>query len=149
MLIKSSKLLIETIEIAKFVHKLGQKKFLDILGKSKSREAIIYRFIEKSQTQLTDNDIIRALKLEKRAYQKALSDLKTILIESILDFDLSRANYSDYAQRLFHLDIAHARLRILERLTATYSANAEAKVWLKECEELEQWHLAISFLSPL
>ncbi len=144
-----TKLLIETVEIAKFVTKLAPKKVLSDFGKSVSREASIFRLIVESETQLSDDDIILALGIDARRCQQSLWKLKAMLLEHVFEFDLKRANYSDYAQRLHALDLSNARVHILEWLGAAYSANAEANFWLKEATVLEQWDLALMLLSPL
>ncbi len=148
MPLKPSKTLIETVEIAKFVHKLAPKKVLSRFERSGDRAMALFPIIAGAQHGLTDREVMNLSGMDRRAYQKALSKLKAALLAAILELDLSRGTYSDYAQRLFQLDLAHARVRILERYSSAYVANSEAKVWCKEACALEEWAVAISLLSP-
>ncbi|MDP4199257.1 MAG: hypothetical protein Q8922_16030 [Bacteroidota bacterium] len=146
---ESSKTLIETFELVHFFQKLAPKKVLGRFKDSKDRAFSLYSIIARTRHGLTDDEVKQLAGMTHSQYQRAIWKLKAALVDSVLELDLSLGNYSDLAQRLFALDLGHARVRILHRFAAAYSANAEAKTWLEEAKELEQWHLAISLLSPL
>ena len=145
----ASKTLTEVAELAKIVQTLAPKAILEWSEKSISREARIYRHVVASQVSLSEKEIARAQKMDDREFQKSLSALKARLLDAITGLVLPESSYSDYARRLFALDVAHSRLRILQRLGATYTANEEARYWFEEAKKLEEWHLAVSLLSPL
>src|ERR1035437_7274237 len=144
-----SNTLVETVEIVSFFQTLAPKKVLSRFLNSGDRAFSLYPIIANSRKLLADEEVMKAAAMTLPQYQRALSKVKSALLEAILDLDLSQGNYSDLAQRLYVLDLAHARVRILERFSATYSANAEAKTWLKEATSLEQWRRALSSLSPM
>ena len=145
----ASKTLTEVTELAKIVQTLAPKRFLDWANKTNGREARIFRRVIELEVALSEEDIARELSMENREFQKALSALKARLFEVTLDLELPAGRYSDYARRLYALDRAHARLRILVRLEAAFTANEEAKYWFEEAKMLEEWPVAISILSPL
>ncbi len=146
---ETSKTLIETVELVHFFQKLAPKKVLARFEDSSDRAFSLYSILADAPHALTDDEVKQRAGMTQAEYHRGMWKLKSALLDALLELDLSRGNYSDLAQRLFALDLAHARVRILERFSAIYSANAEANAWLKEAIELEQWRVALSLLSPI
>ncbi len=145
----ASKSLKETLELVQIVRKLVPKKSSRISANGKNMESLVYRQLAELDTTLSDETIIRTHHLRRRRHQQILSEIKSWLFDRVLERELPRSIYSDYACRLFALDLAHATLRILQRLGGTYTAKEEARSWFDEAKKLEEWQIAISLLWPL
>ncbi len=145
----NSKSLIESVELAKIVRKLIPKKKSILSEKGKNQESVLFREIAESNSIRSDDEIIEAHGFSRRRYQQILSEINGWLFNRLVDLELPAEKFSDYARRLFALDRGHANLRILARLGGAFSANEEAKALFEEAKALEEWHLAISLLSPL
>src|SRR5437764_10867550 len=102
----ASKTLNETVEMIEFVQKLAPKKLLARFEKIDDRAAILFRFITSSSVGLTDDELMQHAAMDSRTYQRAISELKRMLFDAMLDLDLTIGNYSANVQRLFKLDVA-------------------------------------------
>ncbi len=145
-----SKTQIEVVQLASFVKKIAPKKDLSALRKSKGRAQAIFRVLENYETTISEHEVMRASGIaDRRQYQKALSQLKDILLSLVSRSDLAQAGYSEYAQRLFALDRAIPTARLLGRLDAPYSSAGFSESMLREAIALEEWDIARIFLHQL
>ena len=149
MPITPSKQLTEVIELSAFFRKLAPKKVLSRFLSSQERAFRIFRSIGEIGRAMHDAEVARHAGLTVRPYQRGLSELKAALLDAILDFDLKKGGFSRFSQRLHKLELANARVHVLERLGAAYSANAEASAWFEEALALEKWDTALLLLKPL
>ncbi len=146
----SSKTLIEVLELSEIVRTLGSKKILDWYDHSDSREArVCRRIVEKTRGMVRDEDVFTPLGMDERIFQRVLSNVKNMLLEAVQEIELPEDQYSEYARRLLVLDLSHARIRIIMRLGAAFTAAAESGKLYEEAKILEEWPTAISLATAL
>jgi hypothetical protein len=149
MLIRPSKALRETVELVANFQKLAPKKLLQRFERSNDRAMTLFGILATSTKATHDQEVRRRAGMSIAEYQRAIWKLKTALLESLLEIDLAKGGYSQYAQQLHRLELAHARVNTLRRLGSAYSANTEAMVWIKQAQRLEKWDIAFSLLGAL
>jgi hypothetical protein len=145
---KYSNTLNETVQLVGNFQRLAPKKVLKRFEGSRDRAMSLFGILATSETALSDAEVMRRANMSKGEYQRALWKLKTALLNSLLEFDLAKGKYSKYSQTLHQLELANARIQILRRLGSAYTANAEAKTWMKVALKVEKWDIAHALLIP-
>ena len=149
MPVKASKTLLETVDLVQFFQRSAPKNVLDRFERSRDRAMSLFGILATSETFLSDADVQRRTRMTPGAYQRAIWKLKSALLEAMLELDLKKGKYSLFSQRLKALDLANARVQILERLGAALAADLEARKWHKEALVLEKWDVALALLGPI
>ncbi|MGH2638810.1 MAG: hypothetical protein ACRDF4_05945 [Rhabdochlamydiaceae bacterium] len=145
----ASKSLTEVIELVKIVRPIAPKRILEWTEKQDGQEVRLYHRLAASQEAATDIALLEYLGLERPRFRQLLSQLKSRLLDALLEIELPKARYSDYARGQLKLDRTSTSLRLLARLGGTQTASSEARHWLDEAIKFEEWHTALSFFTPL
>ncbi len=145
---KPSKTLVEVYELAQVVRSGGSKKIFEWSEKNETQESSLFRHILVWQGTLSDDALQASEKLERRRYQQLLSELKQRLFEALADLEFPSERYSEYARRLFALELAVPRVLLVGHHGSAHAANEAARAWFEEALALEEWRIAISLLDP-
>jgi hypothetical protein len=147
----ASKALIELIEIADIVSRFGPKKYLTRLAKSEKPAGRLYAALLELKSSPDEGTLMELLGLtmNRRAYQKLLSKLRSSLLNLMFRLDLDREDYSKHSQKLYFVNRAMFLVRSMRFHGADNAAFSLASRALIIAAEIEHWQAAVYFTTEL